>query len=47
VIGETSAGKSSLLTMISGVVFPSGDGVVTKNPTRLRMEKKNTLSITI
>jgi GTPase SAR1 family protein len=39
VMGDTSSGKSSLLTAISKVQFPSNDQITTRCPVRLRMEK--------
>jgi GTPase SAR1 family protein len=39
VMGDTSSGKSSLLSAISGVQFPASDELTTRCPTRLRMEK--------
>lgn len=39
VMGDTSAGKSSLLSAISKIIFPSADGMCTRCPTRLRMER--------
>ena len=41
VMGDTSSGKSSLLSAISGVIFPSADGMCTRCPTRLRMERSS------
>ena len=38
VMGDTSSGKSSLLSAISRIIFPSADGICTRCPTRLRME---------
>jgi hypothetical protein len=37
-LGDTSSGKSSLLTAISTVVFPSRSDIATRCPTRLRMD---------
>ena len=39
VMGDTSSGKSSLLSAISKIIFPSADGMCTRCPTRLRMER--------
>jgi GTPase SAR1 family protein len=39
VMGDTSSGKSSLLSAISGVQFPASSDITTRCPTRLRMEK--------
>jgi len=39
VMGDTSSGKSSLLSAISGVEFPANDKITTRCPLRLRMEK--------
>ena len=39
VMGDTSSGKSSLLSAISNIMFPSADGMCTRCPTRLRMER--------
>eukprot|EP01038_Epipyxis_sp_PR26KG_P015386 gene15386-20749_t len=41
VMGDTSSGKSSLLSAISGIQLPSNDKLTTRCPLRLRMEKKN------
>ena len=38
VIGDTSSGKSSLLSAISTIQFPSSDEITTRCPVRLRME---------
>lgn len=45
VLGDTSSGKSSLLSAISGVQFPSSDQLTTRCPTRLRMEKSKDGSV--
>jgi hypothetical protein len=42
VMGDTSTGKSSLLTAISLIEFPANDNLTTRCPIRLRMEKKET-----
>eukprot|EP01040_Poterioochromonas_malhamensis_P005984 gene5984-6431_t len=39
VMGDTSSGKSSLLSAISNIQFPSSDLLTTRCPTRLHMEK--------
>jgi interferon-induced GTP-binding protein Mx1 len=36
--GDTSSGKSSLLTALSGIEFPANDKITTRCPLRLRME---------
>ena len=41
VMGDTSSGKSSLLSAISKIIFPSADGMCTRCPTRLRMERSS------
>jgi hypothetical protein len=42
VLGEQSAGKSSLLESICGMNFlPRGSGIVTRRPLELRMIKSN------
>jgi len=39
-MGDTSSGKSSLLSQLSGKIeFPSNDRLTTRCPTRLRMER--------
>jgi len=39
VMGDTSSGKSSLLSAIAGyLLFPSNNELTTRCPTRLRME---------
>jgi ATPase subunit of ABC transporter with duplicated ATPase domains len=38
VMGDTSSGKSSLLSAISGIEFPANDKITTRCPVRLRME---------
>ena len=38
VIGDTSSGKSSLLSALSGIELPSSSELTTRCPTRLRME---------
>ena len=39
VMGDTSSGKSSLLSALSTVQFPSSDQITTRCPTRLHMER--------
>jgi len=39
VMGDQSAGKSSVLEMISGVPFPRGSGLVTRCATQLIMKR--------
>ena len=39
VMGDTSSGKSSLLTQLSEIEFPSDKDITTRCPMRLRMEK--------
>ena len=42
VLGEQSAGKSSLLESIAGLTFlPRGTGIVTRRPLELRMIRQN------
>lgn len=42
VLGEQSAGKSSLLETIAGLNFlPRGTGIVTRRPLELRMIRSN------
>ena len=38
-MGDTSSGKSSLLSAISQIELPSNDQITTRCPLRLRMEK--------
>lgn len=45
VLGDTSTGKSSLLSTISGVQFPASEKLTTRCPTRLRMEKSKDNSV--
>jgi predicted GTPase len=42
VMGDTSSGKSSLLTAVSGIEFPSSDKLTTRCPARPRLEKNAT-----
>jgi GTPase SAR1 family protein len=44
VMGDTSSGKSSLLSMISQVELPSNDKLTTRCPTMLQMRKMSTKS---
>jgi hypothetical protein len=39
VMGDTSSGKSSLLSAISEIQLPANDQITTRCPTRIRMEK--------
>ena len=39
VMGDTSSGKSSLLSQLSGIEFPSNQNITTRCPTRLHMTK--------
>ena len=39
VMGDTSSGKSSLLSMTSGIPLPSNDELTTRCAVRIRMEK--------
>ena len=43
-MGDTSSGKSSVLTAISMIEFPSSEKLTTRCPMRLRMERKNEFS---
>lgn len=47
VMGDTSSGKSSLLTAISGIEFPSSDKLTTRCPARVRLEKNVTEKTTV
>ena len=41
-MGDTSSGKSSLLSAIAGNdIFPSNDSLTTRCPTRLRLESSS------
>ena len=40
-MGDTSSGKSSLLSAISQIELPSNDQITTRCPLRLRMEKSD------
>ena len=44
VMGDTSSGKSSLLSMISQVELPSNDKLTTRCPIMLQMHKKDVIS---
>lgn len=51
-MGDTSSGKSSVLTALSGIQFPSSEKLTTRCPTKLHMERsasdtcmKTTISI--
>ena len=39
VMGDTSAGKSSLLSAVCGIEFPASEGLTTRCPARVRLEK--------
>jgi ABC-type lipoprotein export system ATPase subunit len=41
VTGETSSGKSSLLSAISSIQLPANEKLTTRCPTRLHMSKSN------
>ena len=47
VMGDTSSGKSSLLSMISGVELPSNDKLTTRCPIMLQMHHSERLSATV
>jgi GTP-binding protein EngB required for normal cell division len=47
VVGDQSAGKSSLLASISGIKFPEASGMCTKCPIIVRLEKKFTTVVKI
>lgn len=47
VVGEQSAGKSSLLASISGIALPRGHGMCTKVPLELQLRKDKSESITM
>ncbi|CAJ1946622.1 unnamed protein product [Cylindrotheca closterium] len=47
VMGDTSSGKSSLLSMISLVELPSNDKLTTRCPIRLQMRKSESKSATV
>ena len=48
VMGDTSSGKSSLLTAVSRIPFPSNDQITTRCPVRVRMEhSKNEMEIKV
>eukprot|EP00210_Caulerpa_lentillifera_P001592 g1530.t1 len=47
VVGEQSAGKSSLLEFISGIALPRGHGMCTKVPLELQLRKDQKESITM
>ncbi|TPX66524.1 hypothetical protein CcCBS67573_g07800 [Chytriomyces confervae] len=44
VMGDTSSGKSSLLSAISGIEFPSSDLLTTRCPTQLILTEATTFS---
>jgi hypothetical protein len=41
VVGNTSAGKSSVLTALSGIEFPSADAPCTRCPIQLRLCRRD------
>ena len=41
VVGDTSAGKSSVLSALSGFEFPSADGLCTRCPIQLRLSRRD------
>ena len=43
-MGDTSSAKSSVLSAISMIQFPSNDKLTTRCPMRLRMERNNEVS---
>lgn len=47
VMGDTSSGKSSLLSALSKIQLPSNDQITTRCPLRLRMEKNDTIKARI
>jgi GTPase SAR1 family protein len=47
VIGDTSCGKSSLLSALSGIPLPANDQITTRCPLRLHMSKYETTSASI
>jgi len=47
VMGDTSTGKSSLLSSIAEIQLPSNDNLTTRCPLRLRMEKRDKESASI
>ena len=47
VMGDTSSGKSSLLSALSGIPLPANDKLTTRCPLRLRMEKSDECRATI
>ncbi|CAI5739463.1 unnamed protein product [Hyaloperonospora brassicae] len=47
VMGDTSSGKSSLLSALSGVSFPSSDQLTTRCPTQLVLSRASTFSGTV
>ena len=47
VMGDTSTGKSSLLSSIAEIQLPSNDNLTTRCPLRLRMEKRDKESASV
>lgn len=47
VMGDTSTGKSSLLTAVSGIEFPSNDQLTTRCPARVRLEKSDLAQVKV
>ncbi|KAG3235774.1 hypothetical protein PI124_g19207, partial [Phytophthora idaei] len=47
VMGDTSSGKSSLLSALSGVPFPSNDQLTTRCPTQLILARADTFRGTV
>lgn len=45
VMGDTSSGKSSLLSSLSGIQFPSSDELTTRCPARLHMSRSRDTSL--
>jgi len=44
IMGDTSSGKSSVLSALSGITFPSSDQLTTRCPTQLVLTRANTFS---
>ena len=47
VMGDTSSGKSSLLSALTQIQLPSNDQITTRCPLRLRMEKSDKVKATV
>jgi predicted GTPase len=47
VMGDTSSGKSSLLSALTQIQLPSNDQITTRCPLRLRMEKSDKVKATL